>query len=78
MTQHGGSRCDDGDEPLHLDGVDRAILSLLARGLTVDVVARRVSVSERTVRRRLRVVADAVGVDSTIETVVWAVRNRVI
>jgi len=47
------------------------ILSLLAQGLTVDTVARRLDVSERTVRRKVRAIADELGVDSTIEAVVW-------
>jgi DNA-binding NarL/FixJ family response regulator len=34
--------------------------------------------SERTVRRRLRTIADEIGVDSTIEVVVHAVRARLI
>lgn len=53
---------------------DVEILSLLAAGLTTDVIARRVGLSERTVRRRLRTIADAIGVDSSIEVVVHAVR----
>lgn len=54
--------------------VDVAILRLLSRGHTIDYVARRVELSERTVRRRLRRIADALGVDSSIEAVVHAVR----
>ncbi|WP_134740972.1 helix-turn-helix domain-containing protein [Nocardioides sp. 503] len=57
---------------------DLEVLSLLAGGLTVDAVARRQGVSERTVRRRLRSIADQIGVDSTIEAVVHAVRSRLI
>jgi DNA-binding NarL/FixJ family response regulator len=54
--------------------VDLEILSLLADGQTVEVVSRRAGLSERTVRRRLRSLADELGVDSTIQTVVHAVR----
>ena len=50
------------------------MLRLLAAGQTVDAIARRVGFSERTVRRRLRAIADEIGVDSTIEAVVHAVR----
>jgi len=57
---------------------DLAILSALADGQTIDVVARRQGVSERTIRRRLRTIADEIGVDSTIEAVVYAVRSRLI
>lgn len=53
--------------------LDVEILRLLSRGLTTDAIARRVGVSERTVRRRLRAIADAIGVESSIEAVVHAV-----
>lgn len=57
---------------------DVLILRLLSEGHTTETVARRLEVSERTVRRRLRTIADEVGVDSTIEAVVYAVRSRLI
>ena len=57
---------------------DVRILRLLSEGHTTDAIARRVGMSERTVRRRLRTVADEIGVDSTIEAVVYAVRRRLI
>lgn len=60
------------------DESDLAILSALADGQTIDVVARRQGVSERTIRRRLRTISDEIGVDSTIEAVVYAVRSRLI
>lgn len=60
------------------DPDDLELLRLLAAGQTVDAITRRVGVSERTVRRRLRAVADEIGVDSTIEAVVHAVRSRLI
>ena len=57
---------------------DVRILRLLSEGHTTDVIARRVGLSERTVRRRLRTLADEIGVDSTIEAVVYAVRSGLI
>jgi DNA-binding NarL/FixJ family response regulator len=57
---------------------DVRILRLLSEGHTTDVIARRVGLSERTVRRRLRTLADEIGVDSTIEAVVHAVRSGLI
>ena len=57
---------------------DLLILRLLSQGHTTEVVARRLDRSERTVRRRLRAIADEIGVDSTIEAVVYAVRSRLI
>lgn len=61
-----------------VDRTDLAILTLLAAGSTVDVVARTVGLSERTVRRRLRLIADDLGVETTIEVVVKAVRAGLI
>lgn len=58
--------------------LDVEILRLLSRGHTTDAIARRVGVSERTVRRRLRAVADDIGVESSIEAVVHAVRAGLI
>ena len=58
--------------------LDIEILRLLSRGHTTDAIARRVGVSERTVRRRLRSLADEIGVDSSIEVVVHAVRTGLI
>jgi DNA-binding NarL/FixJ family response regulator len=57
------------------DASDRAVLDLIARGVTVQAAARRLEVSERTVRRRLRAMAEEIGVDTTIEVVVHAVRR---
>jgi DNA-binding NarL/FixJ family response regulator len=54
---------------------DLHLLGLLATGLPLDGVARRLEVSERTVRRRVRAVCDQIGVGTQIEAVVWAVRR---
>lgn len=53
-----------------------AVLRLMAQGLTVETVARQLEVSERTVRRRVRSACAKVGVDTTVEAIVWAVRHR--
>ncbi|CAA9282695.1 MAG: hypothetical protein AVDCRST_MAG57-3963 [uncultured Blastococcus sp.] len=66
------------DEPTAWAGTDLRILALLAEGHTVDAIARHVGLSVRTVRRRLRVVADRLGVETTIESVVHAVRAGLI
>ena len=65
-------------DPEQLGEDDRALLSLLARGQTTASVASRLDCSERTVRRRLRGICDALGVRSSMEAVVLAVRHRVI
>ena len=54
------------------------MLRLMADGDTVEAVARRLGVSERTVRRRVRAACEAAGVDTTVEAIVWAVRGQLI
>lgn len=65
------------DEPVLTDD-ELAVLRLMAEGQTVESVARRLDVSERTVRRKVRSVCATIGVDTTVEAIVWAVRNRLI
>jgi DNA-binding NarL/FixJ family response regulator len=67
---------DGSPEPLGDD--ELVVLRLMAEGHTVEAVARRLDVSERTVRRKSRAACEAVGVDTTIEAIVWAVRRRLI
>lgn len=57
-----------------LEPEDVWLLARVAAGDTTEKVARQLGVSERTIRRRLRAIADDLGVDSTIEAVVRAVR----
>jgi DNA-binding CsgD family transcriptional regulator len=54
------------------------ILTLLADGLTLDSVAIRVSVSPRTLSRRLRCVCDRLGVSHPIQAIVWAAHQGLI
>lgn len=54
---------------------DVELLRLLAVGLSLESVARRLDLSERTVRRRMRSVCDRLGLGTPIEAVVWAVRR---
>ncbi|HTW14725.1 MAG TPA: hypothetical protein VMF51_06325 [Nocardioides sp.] len=61
-----------------LDPVDEHLLRLLSEGATLEVAARRAGLAERTARRRLRSLADAVGVDTTMQLVVHFVRAGVI
>ncbi|GIG91477.1 helix-turn-helix domain-containing protein [Plantactinospora endophytica] len=58
-----------------MDDEELALLRLLAQGLPVDAVARRLEMSERTVRRRTRAICDRLGVPAPISAVVWAVRH---
>nr|WP_285777981.1 LuxR family transcriptional regulator [Microtetraspora sp. NBRC 13810] len=67
----------DGDG-VGLSEDDLVLLAELAKGVTVDRVGRRLEVSGRTVRRRLRGICDRIGVATAIEAVAWAARRRLI
>jgi len=54
------------------------ILALMANGLTLDSVAVRVSMSQRTLSRRLRCVCDRLGVAHPIQAIVWAAHRGLI
>jgi DNA-binding NarL/FixJ family response regulator len=64
--------------PDELDEDDVTLLRLLSSGQTTAGVATRLDCSERTVRRRMRGICDELGVRSSMEAVVLAVRHRVI
>jgi DNA-binding NarL/FixJ family response regulator len=57
-------------EPLSRQDVE--LLRLLAQGLPLGSVARRMRTSERTVRRRTRAICNRLGVRASIQAVVWA------
>ncbi|MFG2071422.1 regulatory protein, luxR family [Nonomuraea maritima] len=65
-------------EGVELSDADLALLAELAKGVTVDRVGRRLDISGRTVRRRLRVICDRIGVATAIEAVAWAARRQLI
>lgn len=69
----------DPDPPTPVLGGDElVVLRLMAQGQTVESVARRLDVSERTVRRKARSACESAGVGTTVEAIVWAVRHRLI
>jgi DNA-binding NarL/FixJ family response regulator len=51
---------------------------LLARGLPLDAVARRLNTSERTVRRRVKAICNRLGFTTSIRAVVWAARQGLV
>ena len=66
------------DVELVLDDEERAIVQLFADGLVLDAIARRLSLSERTVRRRFRTLCDRFGVHTPVQVVVLAARQGVL
>lgn len=65
-------------DELELEVDDVRLLEEIASGVTADVAARRLDLSARTLRRRLRGICDRIGVSTPIEAVVWAARNQLI
>ena len=61
--------------PKSLSEEDIRVLALLAEGLPLDAVARRLDMSERTLRRRIRAVCDRLGVSAAIAAVAWAAKR---
>ena len=61
-----------------LSSQDVELLRLLAQGLPLGSVARRLRTSERTVRRRTRAVGDRLGAGAPIQAVVRAARESLL
>lgn len=55
-----------------------SLLDTVASGVPLDVAARQLGISPRTLRRRVRAICDRIGVNTTIEAVVWAVKRKLI
>lgn len=54
------------------------LLAQIASGVTADMAAKRLELSARTLRRRLRTICDRLEVGTPIEAVVWAARRQLI
>jgi DNA-binding NarL/FixJ family response regulator len=63
---------------LMLDAEETELVRLLADGLVLEAIARRLAVSERTVRRRIRALCDRFEVDTPVQVVVIAARSGVL
>ena len=74
MNHVRSARCSD----LRIERDHLAILQLISQGCTMAQVARRMEMSDRTLRRKLRSICDRVDVETPMEAVVWAVRRRII
>jgi DNA-binding NarL/FixJ family response regulator len=61
-----------GPAPEPLSRQDVELLRLLAQGLPLGSVARRMRTCQRTVRRRTRAICSRLGVGASIQAVVWA------
>jgi DNA-binding NarL/FixJ family response regulator len=61
--------------PGPLDEEDVRLLAMLAQGIPPLVVARRLAMSERTFRRRVRAICDRLDVPSAITAVAWAAKR---
>ncbi|MGA5703014.1 DNA-binding response regulator [Peterkaempfera bronchialis] len=57
---------------------EQRLLLLLADGLPLDAIARRLCTSSRTLRRRIRVLCDRIGVRTPLQAAVWAARRGLI
>ncbi|PSK97510.1 regulatory LuxR family protein [Haloactinopolyspora alba] len=67
------------DDPRRVFSADElTLISLFADGLCIEAIARRLDLSDRTVRRRSRALCDRLGVSSTIQVVAWAARRQLI
>lgn len=68
--------CASVGHPIALSGREREIVSLLARGLTADEIARRLVLSVFTVRTHIRNAKDKLGARTTAQAIAIAIRDR--
>lgn len=63
------------DSAPSLSAREREVLRLVAEGLPNKLIARRLGISEKTVKTHLTSVFRAIGVDDRTQAAMWAVRN---
>jgi DNA-binding NarL/FixJ family response regulator len=73
-----GARLAPTHPELRLRSGELTLLASLATGAPISAVADLLGVSDRTIRRRIRTVCEQIGVDTPIEAVAWAARQRLI
>jgi DNA-binding NarL/FixJ family response regulator len=61
--------------PAEMTDREREVLALLAEGLPNKLIARRLEISEKTVKTHLTSIYRRIGVDSRTEAVLWAQRR---
>lgn len=61
-----------------LNQEDVELLRLLADGIPIASVARRMDLSDRTVRRRTRSICDRLGVSAPVQAIVWAAQQELL
>jgi DNA-binding NarL/FixJ family response regulator len=59
-----------------LTGREREVLALVAEGLPNKLIARRLEISEKTVKAHLTSVFQAIGVSDRTQAALWAQRNE--
>lgn len=62
----------------HLTHTEILALTYLATGMTAAAAARHLAISERTLRRRIRLACDRLDVNTPIEAVVWAAKRGLV
>src|ERR1700744_4871087 len=55
-----------------------AAIRLIARGLLLDDIPRRLGISERTLRRRIRALCGRLEARTPIEVIVWAAKRGLV
>jgi DNA-binding NarL/FixJ family response regulator len=69
------ARADARDGTVELTGREREVLDLVAEGLPNKLIARRLEISEKTVKAHLTRVFQTIGVTDRTQAALWAQRN---